>query len=125
MGVEVPDCPDVLSHVWGWFCDLSSARRSGFGPEPIGYPEIEAYARLMRIEPDPFEVEAIRAIDRAVLATEANRQKPGQRGLQAPDGKTVRAAADMRDADSVKGLMRGFGAKTVRRQSKRSTAPSS
>ncbi|GGG62755.1 hypothetical protein GCM10011415_06390 [Salipiger pallidus] len=33
------------------------------GPNPISFPEIEAYCRLMRLPLEPHHVEAIRAMD--------------------------------------------------------------
>lgn len=58
--------PHVLGHVWPWFLDLHADRGStGFGPAPITYPSIDAWARLTGWQPRPREVEAIRALDRA------------------------------------------------------------
>lgn len=52
----------------GWFGELSAARGgSGFGANPIGYAEINAWAALTGRDPLPFEVATLRAIDAAML----------------------------------------------------------
>lgn len=55
-------------HVWEWFLELHAARSgSGFGPNPIGYADIDAWARLSRRRLAAWEVAAIRAMDQAYL----------------------------------------------------------
>ncbi|GGO55198.1 hypothetical protein SAMN05444398_103271 [Roseovarius pacificus] len=51
--------------IWDAFLALSRARSCGpTGPNPIGYPEIDAYARLMRLPLEPRHVACIAAMDR-------------------------------------------------------------
>jgi len=46
-GLAGPACPDLLARRWDWFLELDRARRhGGFGPEPLAYADIEAWARL-------------------------------------------------------------------------------
>lgn len=74
-----PACPEPLVHVLGWFAELGAARGSnGFGPEPIGYAEIDAWSRLTGRDPDPFEVRAIRALDRVFLHLVAEARAKGR-----------------------------------------------
>lgn len=50
--------------LWRAFGDLSRARSCGAaGPNPISFPEIEAYCRLMRLPLEPHQVQAVRAMD--------------------------------------------------------------
>jgi hypothetical protein len=60
--------PYEVEHLWHWFCDLSAVRTgSGFGANPIGYGEIEAWARLTGNDPTPWEVSVLRRMDIAAL----------------------------------------------------------
>jgi hypothetical protein len=55
-------------HLWGWFVELSHARSSnGYSANPIGFAEIEAWARLTGQEPTPWEVSVLRRMDTAAL----------------------------------------------------------
>lgn len=52
--------------LWRAFASLSRARSwQAHGPNPISYPEIEAYCRLMRLPLEPRHVAIIRAMDEA------------------------------------------------------------
>lgn len=64
-----PELPVELAHVWGWFLELHLARgSSGFGPAPIGYGEINAWAALKRLRPVLLEMECLVALDQLWLA---------------------------------------------------------
>lgn len=76
--LDGPDLPPAGEHVWGWFSELSSARGStGFGPAPITYADIVAWARLMAVRPLPWEVRAIKALDSEFIIA-ASQDKPQQ-----------------------------------------------
>jgi hypothetical protein len=70
---ESPDAPEVPiagQRVWGLFLALNMARTgNGFGPNPLGNAEIEAYARMAREPIRPFEFEMLRALDGVFLET--------------------------------------------------------
>jgi hypothetical protein len=56
--------PDGGGTLWRAFGDLSRARFCGpAGPNPISYPEIVAYAQLMRMPLEPHHVETLAAMD--------------------------------------------------------------
>ncbi|MFZ5690531.1 MAG: phage tail assembly chaperone [Pseudomonadota bacterium] len=74
---EEPDIPPAGLRIWKIFCDLNATRAIGFGPCPISYLEIEAYASMMRTPIRPFEIEIVRALDRALLEHAGNRVKQG------------------------------------------------
>lgn len=60
--------PPVGIYLFGWFCELSSARGAGgLGPAAITYPDLDAWARLTRRAPTPWEVGTIKALDAAFL----------------------------------------------------------
>lgn len=61
--------------LWFVFCALHQTRASGMGVGPISFGEIESYQRLVGVKLDPWEVQAVRAIDMAYLQHEAERSK--------------------------------------------------
>lgn len=63
-----PTVPEAGRLLWRAFLDLDGVRRFGAnGPEPIGYVEIEAWARLNRYPLAPWHVEILRAMDSALI----------------------------------------------------------
>lgn len=57
--------PDGAGLAWRWFNDVCRTRTSnGYGPNPLSYAEIEAYARLHRWPLEPRHVDLILAMDR-------------------------------------------------------------
>lgn len=57
-------------YLWAIFTNLHRARSgSGFGVNPIGWGELFAYSRLMGVQFQPWECEAIRALDDAYIET--------------------------------------------------------
>ncbi len=72
--LEGPPVPQCLEYLLTWFSDLSAARSSnGFSANPISYTEMQAWAELTGIRPTPFEVECLRALDRALLNSLASK----------------------------------------------------
>jgi len=68
-GLIGPPCPPVLRYLWRWFLDLSARRGgSGFGPAPLAWSEVAAWARLTRLNPTPWEVDVLLALDDRFLA---------------------------------------------------------
>jgi hypothetical protein len=71
-----PPCPAAVMHLWLWWAELARGRRvGGFGPEPFGWSDIEAWARLTGSLPRPSEVRALLDLDREWLAAEAKRRQ--------------------------------------------------
>ena len=66
-----------MAYLWGWFVELECGRKYGrWGPDPISYTEIAAWALLTDRHPLPHEVEALVTLDvvtRGVLAEQARR----------------------------------------------------
>lgn len=67
-GQASPDheVPEDAIHVWAWFWELSSRRKSG--PEALAYADVGEWQRLMRRQVRPEEVEMIMSMDNAFLA---------------------------------------------------------
>lgn len=64
-----------MQYLWLWFIDLGKARQSsGFGPNPISYLEMQAWASLKRIRLEEFEIDALKALD-IVYLNSANKEK--------------------------------------------------
>ncbi|WP_162300876.1 phage tail assembly chaperone [Alkalilacustris brevis] len=60
--------PAGAAPLWRAFLELSMARSwHQFGPNPISYQEIEAWARLKRWPLQPHHIDALRAMDAALL----------------------------------------------------------
>lgn len=69
---EEPELPPLAAHLWHWWLELNgSTGGNGFSQNPISYTEIKNWSELTGNQPEPWEVAAIRAIDRAYL----NREK--------------------------------------------------
>lgn len=69
MASEGPQLPDGMAYLWEWWSELSAARGGGInGLNPIGYPDIDAWARLTSRDPDGEEVTAIMQVDAAFRA---------------------------------------------------------
>lgn len=89
--------PPRLDYLWGWFCQLSDWRVVGFSLGAISHLEIEAWARLMRIELFPSEVDALRRLDRAYrLHAQAASAPPKPNFTQGLDALAARNAARMK-----------------------------
>lgn len=58
----MPPLPPETAHVWAWFVDLLASRPPD---QPLSYSEIAAWARLAGEDPAPWEVAALRTLDRA------------------------------------------------------------
>ena len=68
--LDGPDLPTALRYLWNHFIQLHNGRGgNGFGPNPIAWSEIRAYCDVMRVQLDPWEVEAIKAVDDVFLAS--------------------------------------------------------
>lgn len=63
-GVDEPQLSPALEHLWKWFNELKETRDGGFGPNPISHREIKAWAHNTCSDPNPWEVNMLRKIDR-------------------------------------------------------------
>lgn len=74
---EIPPMPEALAYLWEWFLQLDGARGgNGFGLNPLSYAEIQAWAQLTRLQPEPWEVSAIKRIDSSRIRV-SQEKKPG------------------------------------------------
>jgi hypothetical protein len=55
--------PAETAHIWQWFSELSSTRTSGMSINPIGWTEMKAFFDLFGIEPEMWEIRALRMLD--------------------------------------------------------------
>ena len=73
---EPPEPPEGGDLLWGVFMELSGARGSnGFGPNPLSWQALDAYARLSGVGLTPYEAETIRAMDLAFMAAWSEARK--------------------------------------------------
>ena len=59
--------PDGCSTLWRAFCDLSSARASGFGAAAVPHSEVLAWQQLHDVRLTGWESDTLRAMDIAAL----------------------------------------------------------
>jgi hypothetical protein len=87
-----PDpAPEPSAYLTEWFLELHAARTysvaAGLGggmvlPGPLTYQEIRAWALLTDSQPEPWEVAALRRMDREYLAARNNKSTTGRRHQQ-------------------------------------------
>lgn len=58
---EAPELPASAAHIWEWFCELDASRKDG---SAIGYGDIKDWAELTRTRIRPWEVKALRMLDK-------------------------------------------------------------
>jgi hypothetical protein len=62
--LDIPPLPDALAYVWQWYGDLARRRsNSGFGANPIGWVDLDAWARRTQRDPTRYETDLLFAID--------------------------------------------------------------
>lgn len=69
---ELPAVPLEVSHLWTWFCELGAARQVGMDANAISWSDMHAYFALKRIAPEPWELDAIRALDDAYMRSRSD-----------------------------------------------------
>lgn len=63
----------ALNYLWRAFQRLHTRRGSnGFGPNPISWPEIDAFVRHSKFELAPWEIEIIETLDDLYRASQAH-----------------------------------------------------
>lgn len=69
--------PRELQYLYDWFCDLSACRGSnGYGPNPIVPSAVRDWSEMSGHRLNPWEFEAIRAMDRKWLKVYSDLNKP-------------------------------------------------
>lgn len=74
---EGPKLPPDLRYLWTAFSQLHRTRQAGMGINAITFFEIEAWSRLYGMRLDPWEVDAIRALDDAFIETHSEDKADG------------------------------------------------
>lgn len=64
-----------LAGLWEAYCELSAMRPSGMGASAIPGPEYESWQRLSGVTLTPWEVDTLKAMDRAALSAMADNRK--------------------------------------------------
>lgn len=110
--LTMPSFPMELEYLWHTYIRLRHRQAPGFsGPAPVGWQDIDAFARRSGIRLAPWEIEVIEAIDDAFISP-VDPDKP-----VVPEGARRAAAPD--DVDGVRAIMRSMGKrKTVIRKGK-------
>jgi hypothetical protein len=75
--------PAAGAALWEAYCELSAMRPSGMGPCAIPGLEYELWQRHGGVRLTPWEIDTLKAMDRAALAAVADAApKAGQKGMQ-------------------------------------------
>lgn len=69
LGLAEPDIPPDGALLWSWWRELASGRgNNGFGPLPISWADMDAWARLTGTPLSPWQAGTLRDMDNAFLA---------------------------------------------------------
>ena len=69
-----PELPPEGAHWWHWWCELAQGRQNGLAVSPITWADVAAWAALTGRQLDPFDLNAIRAIDAAFVVSKASKK---------------------------------------------------
>lgn len=61
--LDAAEINPATEHIWAWFFELRSSVPDGFSRSPISFQEIDAWIRCTGLDPRPWEVRALRAMD--------------------------------------------------------------
>lgn len=68
--LDIEPLQHCIIYLWDWFIEISRGRTSnGFGPNAIGFVEIDAWQRVTGRRLDPWEIDAMLVLDAAYLAS--------------------------------------------------------
>jgi hypothetical protein len=90
--------PPEAQYLLDWFFALCGLHTSGMSVNPLQPTEVEAWFRLMRIEPTPWEADTIFRMDAAFLERMHSKSK----------GRKSIAKADVNDPQAITNLMNSF-----------------
>ena len=77
VGLACPPLPPALAYLWTIYRRLRRRKGGGFGPQPVEWPDIDAFLRHARIVLAPWEIEVIEEIDDLFLsATAQSKDEP-------------------------------------------------
>lgn len=68
------ELPEMSVLIWKYFLELNNSRQSGMGVNPISYSEMQAYFNLINVNPEIYEVEAIKMLDNVALKHYSDQQ---------------------------------------------------
>jgi hypothetical protein len=62
------EVPEAMAHLWRWFRELAMGRTfTEYGAQALSHAEIDAWARLRRIELSSKELDVLRMLDAVML----------------------------------------------------------
>lgn len=65
--LQGPELYPACAHWFTWWYELAEGRQSGLGTSPLAWADIAAWSTLTGRQLDPYDIEALRTIDRAYL----------------------------------------------------------
>lgn len=103
----LPPFPEELRPVWQRFLRLSRRRQAGMAANPLTFTEIEAFARLSRIELSAWEADLYCRLDDATLAAWRESAPSGN-----ADEPSEVEAIPVTDTKRLRDMLRGTAART-------------
>lgn len=74
--LAMPPFPEPLAYLWRAYLRLRHRMAGGFsGPDPVGWPDIDAFIRRSGTDLAPWEIEVIEAIDGLFVHRDERTQK--------------------------------------------------
>lgn len=62
--LDTPAAPESLHYLMTWFDQLAGGRAEGLnGPQPITWPDMQAWAQLLQIPLQPWQAGVLRQLD--------------------------------------------------------------
>lgn len=78
--LDGPECPECLLYLFEWFFEIGRGRgSSGWGPNPLGYRDLAAWADLTGIRPTPLEVSMLMDLDRQFMKSREKTNEAGKK----------------------------------------------
>lgn len=68
--IALPPYPLELDYIWSIYSRLRRRKGGANGPEPIQWPDIDAFRRVTGTHLSQWEIELIEALDNLYLSTE-------------------------------------------------------
>lgn len=103
--LTLPDFPKALAYLWRAYHRMRRRKAMGFaGPNPLEWPDIDAYSRQTGTRFLLWEIETLEAVDDAFLVPALKQaQAPPQ-----PQGKGLVDKVDINDGRGVRSLFRSI-----------------
>lgn len=89
--LQLPPFPRALAYLWAAYLRMRRRKAAGFnGPNPLEWPDVDAFVRCSAVDLRPWEIELIERIDDLFLSPEA-KTVPTSGAAPATDSAAVKS----------------------------------